>query len=292
MGPSRSDSANLARQDLARKLLAKSPSVIMSSEEPETDLYELFHENTKMRRHDRTYAARVSFISKNPDLQKKLKGCFKRYDGVPRIELPEEFPSNERTFDKAVTDRRSVREFSGHSLTLGETAKLLHFANGVTGELTGENGEVLRYLRTSPSGGGLYPVEMYFVPVHADDIDSGLYHYYPKDHELELLRGEEVKSELIEASPYPDIIESAGGVVVLSGMFERSTFKYENRGYRFVLFEAGHIAQNLCLTATALGLGSVALGGFIDCEVENSLGLDGVDESVLYMVAVGSPAGH
>jgi SagB-type dehydrogenase family enzyme len=74
-------------------------------------------------------------------------------------------------------------------------------------------------------------------------------------------------------------------------MFWRTRFKYGQRGYRFTLLEAGHVGQNLVLAATALGLGSVAVGGFFDCRVEELLSVDGVNESALYAVAVGPPEG-
>jgi SagB-type dehydrogenase family enzyme len=77
---------------------------------------------------------------------------------------------------------------------------------------------------------------------------------------------------------------------MLTGVFERTILKYGERGYRFVLLEVGHIAQNLCLLAEEMGLGAVCLGGFYDREVETVLGIDGTDESILYLVAVGHKA--
>ena len=73
-------------------------------------------------------------------------------------------------------------------------------------------------------------------------------------------------------------------------MFWRTRFKYGLRGYRFALLEAGHAAQNLLLAATALRVPALPLGGFFDARVEALLGIDGVDESVLYGIALGGTA--
>jgi SagB-type dehydrogenase family enzyme len=73
----------------------------------------------------------------------------------------------------------------------------------------------------------------------------------------------------------------------VAAVFGRTRFKYGLRGYRFALLEAGHVAQNVVLTATALGLAAVPLGGFYDRPTDEFLGLDGVNESTLYTIALG-----
>ena len=86
----------------------------------------------------------------------------------------------------------------------------------------------------------------------------------------------------------PDVIESAAAVILITAVFQRTTFKYGERGYRFALIEAGHVAQNIDLIAGALRLPAANLGGFFDREVEALLDVDGVEQSLVYAVAVGS----
>jgi SagB-type dehydrogenase family enzyme len=86
-----------------------------------------------------------------------------------------------------------------------------------------------------------------------------------------------------------DFFVAANVVAIFSAVFERTLKKYGPRGYRYILFEAGHAAQNLCLVAAELGLGSLPLGGFLDSRLNAFLGLDGLAEAALYGVAVGYP---
>jgi SagB-type dehydrogenase family enzyme len=79
-------------------------------------------------------------------------------------------------------------------------------------------------------------------------------------------------------------------MLFITAQFERSLFKYRDRGYRFILLEAGHVAQNMNLAATALGLGSVDIGGYFDRQADELLGLDGLTHSTIYMVGIGPGA--
>lgn len=80
-------------------------------------------------------------------------------------------------------------------------------------------------------------------------------------------------------------------IVFITAIFERSVFKYGDRGYRFIFLEAGHVAQNMNLVCAALGLGCVNIGGFFDREIDDLLDLDGITHSTLYMLALGRKTG-
>ena len=77
--------------------------------------------------------------------------------------------------------------------------------------------------------------------------------------------------------------------VALTGISMKTKLKYGERGYRFLLFEAGHIMQNLLLVASALGVSALPIGGFVDAELDSALGIDGLDEVSLYLAAVEPP---
>lgn len=145
-------------------------------------------------------------------------------------------------------------------------------------------------VRAAPSGGAVYPLEVYLVVAAVDGLDAGIYHYAIDRHALELLRSGTFGEVLVSAASDHATFTRAAVTLVLAGIFGRSHFKYGERGYRFTLLEAGHICQNMLLTVTELGLGAVPVGGFIDEDVNALIDLDGVDESVLYLIPVGRPA--
>jgi SagB-type dehydrogenase family enzyme len=205
---------------------------------------------------------------------------YKRYRQAPRIPLPPPAPLAAR-LDEALRERRSVRSFSDATLSLGELAQLLGLGCGVSGT----SDSVPR--RTQPSGGGLYPVETYALAFGVDGLEPGVYHYAAVDHALEkvlplpgIARLEGcLPSTLVEARPPV--------VFILTVVLARTQKKYLERGYRFGLLEAGHIAQNLSLVAVALGLGSVCMGGFYDDELNELLQVDPQEEPAVYGVLAG-----
>jgi SagB-type dehydrogenase family enzyme len=123
-----------------------------------------------------------------------------------------------------------------------------------------------------------------------EGLVPGVYHYAADRRGLELLRRRDLIEQLSEATFDPATISGAAVVFILTGIFSRTYFKYGERGYRFALLEAGHICQNVLLEATALKLGAVPIGGFVDDKINEMLDLDGVDEAAVYLIAAGTPA--
>ncbi|MPZ73351.1 MAG: SagB/ThcOx family dehydrogenase [Nitriliruptorales bacterium] len=184
--------------------------------------------------------------------------------------------------------RVSCRAFTSEALTLPAIATLLRSAYGVLGSSVG--GDVALFDRAVPSAGGLYPLEVSLLVRAVDGLSSGVHHYVPGADGLEQLRRDPLPHQLISylfmGQPW---VAQAAVVVVLSGATGRTLVKYGDRGYRYLLLEAGHAAQNVVLTATALGLGAVCLGGFYDDELATLLLLDIEREIPLYAMAVGVP---
>lgn len=177
----------------------------------------------------------------------------------------------------AIRARRSAHEFTGRPLTFRNLAALLEAGYGATG-----SGR-----RVVPSGGALYPLELYPVVLRVDGLDAAVFHFDPPRHVVELVQVVNVATELEATCPFPGLLADAAAVVFVTAVFWRSRFKYGLRGYRFALLEAGHVIQNVLLTATELGVQALPLGGFYDARVERLLCVDGVDESVVYAVVLG-----
>lgn len=187
-----------------------------------------------------------------------------RYDGATSIE-------------KTLRLRRSVREYSHSPLALAEVSQLLWAAQGTTDP---------EGLRTAPSAGALYPLEIYLLAGNITDLCDGVYRYRAATHELVKIRDEDSRSELCRAALDQLSILEAPAVLVLCAVYERTTSKYGKRGIRYVHMEAGHAAQNVCLQAVALSLGAVVLGAFEDEKIKQVIPMRPKEEP-LCIVAVG-----
>jgi SagB-type dehydrogenase family enzyme len=143
--------------------------------------------------------------------------------------------------------------------------------------------------RTAPSAGALYPVETYLIVDGVEGLAAGLYHYSVKGHALEEIRTGQFGHDLTQAALGQKMCLEAAAVFIWTAIFDRSKWKYEQRAYRYVYLDAGHIAENLALAATGIGLGTCQIGALFDDEVNRIVGVDGTEESVIYMSVVGYP---
>lgn len=206
---------------------------------------------------------------------------------APWLALPRPDVPATRLFD-AIAGRFSCRRFRSEPVSLDSLALLLHAGYGV---LRSTRMGALEFLdRPVPSGGGLYPLELYTLVRNVTGVEGGIYHYVPAAHGLEQLRDVLVPRALQEYLFMGQPVACEAGVVILiAADAQRLLRKYGDRGYRYILFEAGHVAQNLNLVAGALGLGSCNLGGFFDQELGHLLRLDTESEIALYGIAIGVP---
>jgi SagB-type dehydrogenase family enzyme len=210
---------------------------------------------------------------------------YKRYPSAATLELPHP-PPLEARLEAVVRARRSERAYSQKPIELPMLAKLLELGNGVVE--VGKDGSPPR--RAAPSGGGLYPIELYPLVLAVDGVSPGVYHYAPLPHVLEEVRRLDDIHPLRLAWP-PGLHETNPSLIVaITAVFGRTQRKYLERGYRFTLLEAGHVAENLVLAATALGLESLCVGGFNDDALNRVLGIeDDTVEAAVYAVFIGNP---
>ena len=180
--------------------------------------------------------------------------------------------------EKALYNRRSVREFSDESLTLDEISQICWAAQGIT--------DNARFLRSAPSAGALYPLEVYIVACDVSGLLPGVYRYMSEVHGLVRIIDGDIRSELCAASlSQPSILE-APACLVFSAFYKKTTQKYGERGIRYVHLEAGHAAQNVYLQVVSLGLGTVTIGAFNDSNVRELLKML-ADEQPLYIMPIG-----
>jgi SagB-type dehydrogenase family enzyme len=242
-------------------------------------LWELFHENSKLGR----YTPALS----DEEVRSRMASLYESlpYEGYPIVALPQPLTSFPLSLADTLAARLSTRNLVPVPLSLEVIATLLYYAYGVT--RSNDNTNLPRPFRAVPSGGALYPLEFYIHSAQIANARSGLYHYNPTRNHLRLLKEGDATETISQSLVQPEIGTGVSLIIFITALFERSTFKYGDRGYRFVLLEAGHAAQNMSLVSTALGLGCVNLGGFFDREVDTYLELDGLTHSTVYMLAIG-----
>jgi len=179
-------------------------------------------------------------------------------------------------------NRKSIRNFSTKPITKEQLSYLLWTTTGIRRK------EYNFEYRTAPSAGALYPIETYLIINNVEEISEGIYHYSIKDHVLEELKLGDFGIEISNAALGQNMCAKAPIVFVWTAIFERSKWKYEQRGYRYIYLDAGHIGHNLALSATSLNLGSCQIAALFDDEVNDLIGVDGKDESTIYMSVVGN----
>jgi len=191
-----------------------------------------------------------------------------------QLALPTPRTDGPLALEQALARRRSVRAFEERPLTLAEVSQLMWAAQGVTNP---------GGLRTAPSAGALYPLEVYVATA------EGSYRYVPAEHALVAVVSGDRRPALWQAALRQDAVRQAPAVFVIAAVFERTERKYgPERTPRYVHLEAGHAAQNLLLQAVALDLGAVPIGAFDDGGVQAALSLP-ADHRPLYLIPVGHP---
>ena len=199
---------------------------------------------------------------------------------MPRIALPAPRLKGELSLEEAISRRRSRRQFKDSPLTLEQVSQILWAAQGVTNR---------EGLRAAPSAGALYPLDSYLAVggQAVEGLAEGVYRYDPQGHVLEHILEGDVRQTLARLAVQTFIAE-APVVLIITGEYERTSWKYGDRATRYVHMEAGHAAQNIYLQAEAMGLGTVVAGSFQDEELSRALGLP-TGHRPLYIMPVGHP---
>jgi SagB-type dehydrogenase family enzyme len=180
------------------------------------------------------------------------------------IDLPKPTQAGQYSLGQLLQQRRSLRDYSSQPVSLEEVGQLLWAAQGITHP----NG-----LRTAPSAGALYPLELYVVAGNVTGLEAGVYHYQIHNHRLAKHVSGDNRKALAQAAYMQTWLSEAPVVFVFSADYKRTSKKYGKRAKRYVHIEVGHAAQNLFLQAEDLGLGSVVVGAFFDEDVAELLQL-------------------
>lgn len=208
---------------------------------------------------------------------------YKDYPGSETVELSIPKSATSMSFDKTAKKRRSIRSYSAKPISEAQLSYLLWISTGI------QRKERNHEFRTVPSAGALYPIETYIVANKIKNLKRGTYHYSIRSHSLEGLRSGGFSRKVTIAALEQKMCSESAVVFIWTAIFSRSKWKYAQRAYRYIYLDAGHIAQNLALAATSIGLGSCQIGAFYDDEVNQIIEVDGVRESAIYLSSVGYP---
>ncbi len=211
---------------------------------------------------------------------------YKRYRDKPETPLPKAGSGNGTTvIDAGAAWRAGCRRMAVSSMTLAELSTLLHHTQGITGRAGTLD------LRSAPSAGALYPVDIYVAAGRVQGIEAGLYHFNVKANSLVRLK-QGSQFERIEAvAGCPHLYQPAAATIIFSVTFGRTGFKYKERAYRYVNMDTGHAAFNLALCAASVWYAAPMVARFDDEGLNELLGVDVEKEAALLLVPLGRAAG-
>lgn len=185
--------------------------------------------------------------------------------------------------------RRTRRDFAEGPISLEALTHVLHSGLRITGFVDdGPFGVLPR--KMTPSGGARNPYEGYVLVRSVEELKPAVYHYSGVEHSLGLVREEEIPA-LSSLLAHLDWIDGAAAIVFLVANFPRTAWKYPHpAAYKIVLLEAGHIAQNMLVAATAFDLAATPIAALCDSTAQSMLKLDPVRQAVVHAVVLGCPS--
>jgi SagB-type dehydrogenase family enzyme len=193
------------------------------------------------------------------------------------MRLPQPDVAGRVPLEKIIKSRRTIRSFASSRIALKDFSQMLWAAQGII--------EAGGFRRSVPSGGALYPIDVYGVVGEngVEELEAAVYHYEPRSHEITLRVAGDLRQEVARAALGQMWMAGAPVNLIVTAEYKRSSSKYGERGVRYSMIEAGHVGQNIFLQAEALGLGAGIVGAFQDQEVIRVVKLDPGHEPLLLM---------
>lgn len=207
----------------------------------------------------------VTFVTANFFCQNNSEKTKMQISKSDVIQLPPPEYKSSISIEEAILKRRSVREYKNEPLSLADVSQILWSAQGITDKPD--------ELRTAPSAGALYPLEIYLIASNVKELSEGIYKYDPFKHTINKIIGGDKRLEISNAALRQNAIESSSAMIVITAIYERTSVKYGKRAERYVHMEVGHVGQNIYLQTISLRLGTVMMGAFKDESLKKVLNL-------------------
>ena len=233
-------------------------------------------------RQDRRWKAVIAGIRQN--ITDMTTAFPETHEGLETIELPTPKFEGQISVEAALKNRRSLRSYTGAELDLFDISQLLWAAFGITKTYENTPSFMRGGVRTTPSAGALYPLDLYIVAWNVTDLPAGIYKYRSEDHSLLKLKEGDHKEKLSEAAFYQSHFKTSSACIVYSAVFERNMRKYGQRGReRYVCMDLGFSAENVYLQGYTLSIGTCAIGAYVDLWVKKLVGMTRDEEPLLLM---------
>jgi len=186
----------------------------------------------------------------------------------------------------AIAGRRSVRDYADTPFTPEELSWLLWASSWARDFRSNERIEIT--LRNVPSAGARHPLECFVLVRAVQGIAPGLYYYHPVKHCLIAVNlSSGIADAVYDACMRQEMVKTAAVTIILSAVAYRTSWRYGQRGYRYLYLDAGHVGQNIHLAAEAIGAGACMIGAYQDEAMNDCVDVDGADEFVIYIATVG-----
>lgn len=202
------------------------------------------------------------------------------------LPAPDSLTMPEITLAQAINQRKSLRKYSNKPLSLQELSFMLWATCWVKEYHSTIYNEFTR--RNVPSAGSRHPMECYLLINKAESVQPGLYYYHPLEHTLiKINTSSEIAQEIYQACLEQSMVIEDAVTFIFTAVPYRASWRYQQRAYRYLYVDVGHIGQNVHLAAEAIEAGACMIGAFVDEAMNHCLGIDGEEEFVIYIAAVG-----
>ncbi|MCP4349781.1 MAG: SagB/ThcOx family dehydrogenase [Desulfobacterales bacterium] len=194
-----------------------------------------------------------------------------------KMNLPKPVTDGNISLEQTIKNRRTIRSFESKPLKIEQLSQLLWAAQGIT--------EDRGFKRAAPSGGALYPMDIYTVAGNngVENLSPGIYHYAPANHSVKLITEGDLRNDVAGASLWQSWMAKAPVNLVITADYARICSKYGDRGVRYAMLEAGHVGQNIFLQAVAIGMGAGIVGAFDDNKLISIMNIPKSHEPLLAM---------
>jgi SagB-type dehydrogenase family enzyme len=214
--------------------------------------------------------------------QPQLELSYKKGEILITLSSPESLDFGTSPIKQIIEQRRTLRKYTSQSLSLAELSYLLWATQGVQ-KLTPKH-----TMRTVPSAGARHAFETYLLVNRVEGLAAGIYRYLAIENQLlpvNLTEG--ISDQVIEASCNQKFIGDSAVTFIWVAVTERMNWRYSERGYRYLFLDAGHVCQNLYLSAESISCGACAIDAYSDDTMNQLLKLDGEEQFVIYLATVG-----
>ena len=196
---------------------------------------------------------------------------------------PQDVKNKPLSIGEAIEKRRSIRSYIKQPLNLNELSYLLWGTQGIQQRYPGSV-----TLRTVPSAGARHALETYLLINNVKTLKPGVYRFLALKHKIqEYMISPDIPDKIVAACLGQMFIKTSAVTFLWTAIPNRMTWRYSDRGYRYLFLDAGHVCQNLYLCGESLQCGTCAIAAFLDDDLNSLLGLDGKTQFVIYLATVG-----